>query len=160
MKKIAINGKLYSQVSFETEDEFEDEVVANEQSIFGAHGIYVDIKKKLGKKAGVAGIPDGYYLDLKYHERPTLYMVENELNVHDLFKHISDQMMRFIVLTKTDKEKRRGQYLYAESGDALDVLLDNVNELKDYYNKQGLLKVVDGAQELEKVFEDIKSVLK
>lgn len=132
MKKIAINGKLYSQVSFETEDEFEEEVVANEQSIFGSHGIYIDIKKKLGKKAGYAGIPDGYYLDLKYHEKPTLYMVENELNVHDLFKHISDQMMRFIVLTKTDKEKLK------------DILLDELSKekydakLKAYYKESNI----------------------
>ena len=132
MKKVAINGKLYSQVSFETEDDFEEEVVANEQSIFGSHGIYIDIKKKLGKKAGYAGIPDGYYLDLKYHEKPTLYMVENELNVHDLFKHISDQMMRFIVLTKTDKEKLK------------DILLDELSKekydakLKAYYKESNI----------------------
>ena len=93
MKKIDIKGKIYSQVAFETEDEFEDEVVQNEQSIFGSHGIYSDIKKKLGKKTSVAGIPDGYYLDLKYHEKPTLYIVENELNTHDLYKHIAEQMM-------------------------------------------------------------------
>ena len=104
MKKIEIKGKIYSQVSFETEDEFEDEVVQNEQSIFGSHGIYIDIKKKLGKKTSVAGIPDGYYLDLKYHEKPTLYIVENELNTHDLYKHIAEQMMRFIILSKADKQ--------------------------------------------------------
>lgn len=132
MKKIAINGKIYSQVTFETEDEFEDEVVVNEQSIFGSHGIYIDIKKKLGKKQGYAGIPDGYYLDLKYHEKPTLYIVENELNVHDLFKHISDQMMRFIVLTKTDKEKLK------------DILLDELSKekydakLKAYYKESNI----------------------
>ena len=122
MKKISINGKLYSQISFETEEEFENEVVVNEESIFGHHGIYVDIKKKVGKKLGVAGVPDGYYLDLKYHEKPTLYMVENELNVHDLFKHISDQMMRFIVLTKTEKEKIK------------DILIDELSD-KKYENK-------------------------
>lgn len=132
MKKISINGKLYSQVSFETEDDFEEEVVANEQSIFGNHGIYIDIKKKLGKKAGYAGIPDGYYLDLKYHEKPTLYMVENELNVHDLFKHISDQMMRFIVLTKTDKEKLKDILLDELSKDKYDT------KLKAYYKESNI----------------------
>lgn len=104
MKKIEIKGKIFSQVSFETEDEFEDEVVQNEKSIFGNNGIYVDIKKKIGKKSSVAGIPDGYYLDLKYHEKPTLYIVENELNTHDLYKHIAEQMMRFIILSKADKQ--------------------------------------------------------
>lgn len=139
MKKIEIEGKVYSEISFETEDEFESEVVLNEDAIFGKHGIYVDIKKKLGKRNGIAGIPDGYYLDLKYHENPTLYIVENELNSHDLYKHIAEQMMRFIVLSKNEKQQIKDTLISELSNEKYKTKLDNFYKESKYSNIHYLL---------------------
>jgi|GEM_PF-455124 len=50
-------------------------IVANAEIIFGSQGIYFDIKKKIGKSKEGAAIPDGYYLDLKFHADPVLYFV-------------------------------------------------------------------------------------
>lgn len=41
----------------------------------------------------------------------------------------------------------------------LDVYHEQTQPLIDYYNKQGILKSVDGTQEMEKVFADITNIL-
>lgn len=103
MKKITFNNKIFTQINYDDEDEFERTVVNNSSAIFGNHGIYIDIKKKIGKKTAAAGIPDGYYLDLKFHESPSVYIIENELIEHSLIKHISEQISRFILSAQYDK---------------------------------------------------------
>ena len=43
-------------------------IVENADIIFGYEGIYFDLKKKIGKSKEGAAIPDGYYLELKFHD--------------------------------------------------------------------------------------------
>src|SRR5690242_13123829 len=78
-----------------SEREFERLVVKLADRIFGTSSIYVDIKKRIGRR-GVLSIPDGYLLDLADPCEPVLYVVENELVSHDLFKHIGIQLLRFV----------------------------------------------------------------
>jgi len=80
-------------------------VVEHAETIFGAQGIYFDIKKKIGKSKEGAAIPDGYYLDLKFHVEPVLYFVEIELSDHDVYGHIGEQVLRFAISSEMSKHK-------------------------------------------------------
>ena len=110
-------GKTYSQYTYTQESEFEKMIVANIDSIFGKDGIYFDIKKLIGKPKKGATIPDGYYLDLTFHTDPRLYLVEVELNSHDVYGHIGEQILRFGISTETDKYKIKNLLLSAINED-------------------------------------------
>lgn len=98
-------GALYNEYQYANEAEYEKMVVANSDSIFGSQGIYFDIKKKIGKSKEGAAIPDGYYLDLKFHDEPVLYFVEIELSDHDVYSHIGEQILRFAVSSEMSKHR-------------------------------------------------------
>ena len=121
-------GKTYSQYTYTQESEFEKMIVANIDSIFGKDGIYFDIKKLIGKPKKGATIPDGYYLDLTFHTDPRLYLVEVELNSHDVYGHIGEQILRFGISTETDKYKIKNLLLSAINED-----LEKSNQLKKYF---------------------------
>lgn len=98
-------GVLYKEYEYADEAEYEKIVVANSEMIFGTQGIYFDIKKKIGKSKEGAAIPDGYYLDLKFHDEPILYFVEIELSDHDVYGHIGEQVLRFAISSEMSKHK-------------------------------------------------------
>ena len=98
-------GTLYSEYQYTNEAEYEKMVVSNAEVIFGAQGLYFDVKKKIGKSKEGAAIPDGYYLDLKFHDDPVLYFVEIELSDHDLYGHIGEQVLRFAISSEMSKHK-------------------------------------------------------
>jgi len=98
-------GNLYSEFQYEDETEYEKMIVVNAEMIFGSQGIYFDIKKKIGKSKEGAAIPDGYYLDLKFHDEPVLYFVEIELSDHDVYGHIGEQVLRFAISSEISKHK-------------------------------------------------------
>lgn len=129
MKKVVFDGKIFYQVNYEDEELFERTIVNNADAIFGKHGIYIDIKRKIGKKTAAAGIPDGYYLDLRFHESPALYIIENELVEHSFIKHISEQISRFIISAQFDKLSIR-ELLLNELSD-----LKYKDKLNEYYKE-------------------------
>lgn len=104
-KIIDQNGILYSEYQYTDETEYEKMVISNSDLIFGTQGIYFDIKKKIGKSKEGAAIPDGYYLDLKFHDEPVLYFVEIELSDHDVYGHIGEQVLRFAISSEMSKHK-------------------------------------------------------
>ena len=77
-------GTTYTLYEYEGEAEFESMVIDNSGAIFGENGIYFAIKRMIGKPKKGAVIPDGYYLDLTFHNDPRLYLVEVELQSHDV----------------------------------------------------------------------------
>lgn len=99
------NGVQYSEYQYANEAEYEKIIVDNSEVIFGTQGIYFDIKKKIGKSKEGAAIPDGYYLDLKFHDEPALYFVEIELSHHDVYGHIGEQILRFAISSEMSKHK-------------------------------------------------------
>lgn len=111
-------GKTYNLYSYGLESEFEEMVVANVDAIFGKDGIYFDIKKLIGKPKKGATIPDGYYLDLTFHTDPRLYLVEVELNSHDVYGHIGEQILRFGISSEMDKYKIKNLLLSAIQADS------------------------------------------
>lgn len=98
-------GNIYTQYTYLKEADFEKMIVANSDRIFGEAGIYFNIKKLIGTPKKGATIPDGYFLDLTFHNDPRLYLVEIELNSHDVYGHIGEQLLRFGISTESDKYK-------------------------------------------------------
>jgi len=92
MEKIICNDKVYSKYDFSLEKEFESKVVEYSKSIFGNDTVYFDTKKRISKGEIIA-IPDGYLIDFTFENNPRLYIVENELSSHDVFRHIGEQIL-------------------------------------------------------------------
>ena len=159
-KIIDENNEVYSQYTYKKEADFERMIVENAETIFGKDGIYFDIKKKIGVNKKGATIPDGYYLDLTFHNAPCLYLVEVELNSHDVYGHIGEQILRFGISSETDKYKMKNHLLTEINKDPQKQTLlegyfanskyDNINELLDkviFDNKASAIIVIDEATE-------------
>lgn len=151
-------GSVYTQYIYFKEADFEKMIVDNSDKIFGLAGIYFDIKKLIGTPKKGATIPDGYFLDLTFHNNPRLYLVEVELNSHDVYGHIGEQILRFGISTETDKYKIKNCLLAEVSKDDIKKQklatyfskskYDNINELLDkviFDNKPAAIIVIDEA---------------
>ena len=154
------SGNAYSLYTYALESEFERMIVANVDSIFGKDGIYFDIKKLIGKPKKGATIPDGYYLDLTFHTDPRLYLVEVELNSHDVYGHIGEQILRFGISSEMDKYKMKNLLLDAIQADSKKQAklnefykhsaYNNNSELLDkviFDNKPAAIVIIDEATE-------------
>ena len=87
----------FNLIQYDTEQEFERAIVAHVNDIFGERRIYLDCKRKIGAKDGKQSVPDAYLIDVSSPSDPQLYVVENEISSHDLFKHIGVQLLQFSV---------------------------------------------------------------
>ncbi len=147
-KIIDENGAIYKLYIYENEAEFESMIVANASAIFGKEGIYFNIKKLIGKQRKGAAIPDGYFLDLTFHNDPKLYFVEVELQNHDVYGHIGEQILRFGISSETDKYKIKKYLLDDISRD-----IRKEQKLNDYFEKS---KYNNISELLDKVIFDKK----
>lgn len=95
MSKLVTPNGTFRLLRFDSEKEFERAVVSQAAEIFGERRIYLDCKRRLGAKGGKQSIPDAYLIDLSRSREPQLYVVENEISTHDLFKHIGVQLLQF-----------------------------------------------------------------
>ncbi len=157
-KIIDESGAVYTLYNYENEAAFEAMIVENANAIFGKDGIYFDFKKRIGKPKKGAAIPDGYYLDLTFHNDPKLYLVEVELQSHDVYGHIGEQILRFGISSEADKYKMKKFLLdniendEVKKGKLNDFFnqskYNNKNELLDrviYDNKPAAIIVIDHA---------------
>ena len=87
-------GRIYRSVSWSKEADFEQCVVEQADGLFGPTSIFLPIKHRV-RKGVIVTIPDGYLLDLADPSSPRMFVVEVEIRTHDLFKHITDQLIRF-----------------------------------------------------------------
>ena len=147
-KIIDESGKCYTLYSYTLESDFEEMVVANVDAIFGKDGLYFEIKKLIGKPKKGATIPDGYYLDLTFHTDPRLYLVEVELNSHDVYGHIGEQILRFGISSEMDKYKIKSLLLSAIQNDS-----QKQAKLNDYYKHSSFN---NNSELLDKVIFDNK----
>lgn len=108
MERIVSGNDIYYLKEYQLEKDFEQDVVANYRHIFGSNTVYIDIKKKIGDN--IVTIPDGYLLDFTFSNNPRLYIIENELSVHDAYKHIGTQLLKFAVSYKQSRLKIK-QYI-------------------------------------------------
>lgn len=103
MERIVCGNDIYYLKEYQLEEDFEQDVVANYRHIFGPETVYIDIKKKIGDS--IVTIPDGYLLDFTFARNPRLYIIENELGIHDAYKHIGSQLLKFAVSYKPSRLK-------------------------------------------------------
>src|SRR5215831_13802135 len=100
----------FKLTSYEIEHDFERAVCSHVKDIFGERRIYLDCKRRIGGKDGKQSVPDAYLIDLSRPREPQLYVVENEISTHDLFKHIGVQLLQF-------------QYSFSQAGRAIKQIL-------------------------------------
>jgi hypothetical protein len=99
MDKLIYNGKIFDFYEYPSENEFEREVVSKSNDIFGYKSVYIDVKKRIGEDK-ILTIPDGYLIDFSFQTDPRLYIIENELSIHDPYKHIGEQLLKFAISYK------------------------------------------------------------
>lgn len=171
-KIIDEQGDVYTQYVYTKETDFERMIVSHAETIFGSAGIYFDLKKRIGTPKKGAVIPDGYFLDLTFHNDPRLYLVEVELHDHDVYGHIGEQILRFGISTESDKYKMKTLLLEDVDADRkkkeklADFFekskYDNINTLLDkviFENKPAAIIVIDEAtDELSNVMAQLTMV--
>lgn len=96
-------NKVFTEIQFEKESDFEKEVVDNSKLFFGAKTIYIDAKRKIEAKSMGKTIPDGFLFDISDKDNPEFYLVEVELATHDFFNHIFPQITKFFGFYKNPK---------------------------------------------------------
>jgi hypothetical protein len=88
------SGAIYRTIEWAKEADFEACVVDQADKLFGATSIFLPIKHRV-RRGDIVTIPDGYVLDLADPASPRMFVVEVEIRTHDLFKHITNQLVRF-----------------------------------------------------------------
>ena len=156
----------YVEEPFETESELEKAIVEASDALFGESRIYLDVKRKIGKKGKTRNIPDGYLVDLTSTKEPKLYVVESELSKHDPLKHIAVQILEFSLSFETSSFQVKSiikealtpdesaslkcqEYISSNGYENIDVLLERMIYGKDRFN--ALVIIDELSEDLEKV---------
>ncbi|MCB0452715.1 MAG: hypothetical protein KDC94_07450 [Aequorivita sp.] len=154
----------YIEIPYEKESEIEEAVNDVKDALFGCNRIYLDDKKKIGKKGGTNNLPDGYLIDLTNKQDPKIFVVENDLASHQHLKHIAVQILEFSLSFETSKvkvknivkemlQKRKTEWGKCEDFarkngyENVDFLLESIIHKKDSFN--ALLIIDELGEELE-----------
>ncbi len=134
-------NKIYENEPFELEDDLESAILEVREALFGDWRIYLDLKKKIGKKGKTSNVPDGYLIDLSSTKEPRLYVVENELVKHEPLKHIAVQILEFSLSFETSPQKIKELVKEAiiKNKEAIEKCVDYANE-NDFENIDFLLE--------------------
>lgn len=92
---------VFRRVDYVDERDLETAILTVQHQLFGLKRVYLDVKKRIGRASGIRNIPDGYLIDLQ-GRRPRLYVVENELAIHDPLRHIAVQILQFSLSFDSD----------------------------------------------------------
>jgi hypothetical protein len=156
----------YFEIPYEKESELEIAVNAVKGTLFGTARIYLDDKRKIGKKGRTNNLPDGYLIDLTNSKDPKIFVVENDLSSHQHLKHIAVQILEFSLSFETSKVKVKNiikEMLHKRSAEwnkcerfakkngfeNVDYLLESIIHKKDSFN--ALLIIDELGEELETV---------
>jgi len=104
---VSLNGEIFEQVVYTKENDFEELVAGNADTIFGSKSIYIDFKRKITTTTLGGTIPDGFLIDLSDIENPEFYLVEVELQSHDFFGHIFQQITKFFAFYRDSKQRQK-----------------------------------------------------
>lgn len=92
MRFLIRNGVKYEYYNYRgQENKLEENVINEYENIFGIDSIFFK-KTRIMTKFGRETIPDGFVLKL---ERKMWYVIEIELNEHDMYTHIIPQISKF-----------------------------------------------------------------
>jgi hypothetical protein len=158
--------KTYYVEPFDLEKELEAAIREVRDALFGKSRIYIDSKKKIGRKGKVTNVPDGYLIDLSSEKEPNLYVVENELARHHPLKHIASQILEFSLSFETSPHKVKSivkeglsddqpaweqcqKYAIANGFENVDYLLERIIYKENAFN--ALVIIDEMADELETV---------
>lgn len=159
------NGKRYSEKQFKLENDFEQLVVNNSKTFFGANTIYIDTKKKIDNSTFGGVIPDGFLFDFSDKNNIEFYLVEVELVKHSFFGHIFPQITKFFAFFKNqssqakliekiykifeaDAELRRELKSFIGNKEIFKFIKDSIE------NSQNILLILDGEKnELPEIIE-------
>ncbi|OEK04590.1 hypothetical protein [Roseivirga misakiensis] len=156
----------YTHLPYENEAELESAVNEVKSQLFGSKRIYLDDKKKIGKRGKTNNLPDGYLIDLTNQKDPKVFVVENDLTSHQHLKHIAVQILEFSLsfeaskvkvknvikemLQKRQVEWRKCELFAKENGfENVDYLLESIIHKPDSFN--ALLIIDELGEELETV---------
>lgn len=140
MEKLISGEKTYNYYEFQLEKDLEGKIVEYSKEIFGKDTIYFDIKKKISNDK-IISIPDGYLIDFTFENNPQLYIIENELVSHDVFKHIGEQILKFAVSYKASGHKLKEILLKEIEADSeKEDLIKQKLEKSDYRNIDAFLE--------------------
>jgi len=91
---LLIDGAKFEEWTPQKEvEEFHPIVKEHIKDIFGEQSFFLEASK-LKSEAGKGSIPDGFVIILG--EKPEWHILEMELSSHDVYKHVVDQVGRFI----------------------------------------------------------------
>lgn len=96
---------IFTEITYQKEEEFENDIVKQAPKLFGEKTVYIDAKKKIGTRAIGNTIPDGYLFDFRDKKNPEFYVVEVELSKHDFYRHIFPQITKFFGFFKNPKSQ-------------------------------------------------------
>lgn len=162
-------NQQYHLKAYESEKDFEQDVVAHSSAIFGDEAIYIDVKKRMtGNK--IVTIPDGYVLDLSDVHTPRLYIVENEIVSHDAFRHIGIQLLKFVtsfedaqfevkafLMEAISRKSSSLEQLTEAAKDAGARNIDSYLESAVYSEFRGLVIIDESREELRQVLKRINA---
>lgn len=127
MSLIWRKGAKWTLHPYTIESELEDGIDEIAGDLFGSGRIYLRLKKKIYRN-----IPDAYLIDLA-SGKPRLYVVEVEIAIHDLYRHIVPQVSRFSHSFHKDRWNLKTILLNALREDQA-----KWNVVSDYVGRHGL----------------------
>lgn len=156
----------YTEMPFEKEADLEIAVNEVKDELFGSNRIYLDDKKKIGRKGKTKNLPDGYLLDFANPKDPKLFVIENDLASHQHLKHIAVQILEFSLSFESSKVKvknivkgmlqkrpddwKKCEHFAAKNGyENVDYLLESIIHKTDSFN--AMLIIDELGDELETV---------
>jgi len=154
---VSLNGAIFEQVIYSKEEDFEQLVVRNAETIFGDRAIYIDAKRKINTSSLGGTIPDGFLIDLSDPDDPQFYVVEVELQSHDFSSHILQQINKFITSCKNPKHRQN----LIDVVFSLSVVKDKIRELTGSIEIYKFLKdTIDSSQNILIVIDGPKAEFK
>ena len=95
-------SRAYEDEPFEVEVELEEALLEASPALFGNKRVYLDAKKRNGKKTKIDHVPDGFLIDLYSSREPKLYVVENELAKDEPLAHVAMHILEFSLSFETN----------------------------------------------------------
>jgi len=133
----------YRSFPFALEKDLEIAIQEVKVELFGANRIYLETKRKIGKKGEGQNIPDAYLLDLTSKTTPKLFVVEVELGYHHPTKHIAVQLLEFSLSFELSRQQIKG------------ILKEEINKSESDKNKVETYAKENGFENLDYLLEKI-----
>ena len=161
------NEESYFEFPYRNEPELENAVNMVKDILFGKNRIYLNDKRKIGKKGKTKNIPVGYLIDLSNNKEPKIFIVENDLASHHHLKHIAVQILEFSLSFESSKVKVKNIIKKSMQNKKKEwKLCENFAKKNGYENVDFLLESIIQKQDsfsalliIDKLSEELETVL-